>query len=48
MEAMCGVQNHAFNNLPVFPEMQEGGGGWQLWLAKKVQSNNTFILQYIK
>lgn len=35
MEALCGVQNHALNNLPVFPEMKEGGeGGWQLWLQK--------------
>jgi hypothetical protein len=50
MEAWCGVQNHALNNLPEFPEMQEGEeGGWQLWLQKKqVQSNNTFILQNIK
>lgn len=49
MEALCGVLNHALNNLPVFLEMQEGReGGWQLLLQKQEQSNNTFILQYIK
>jgi len=39
MEALCGVQNHALNNLPVFPEMQEGGEGRLATLVGKTSAD---------
>jgi hypothetical protein len=43
MEALCGVQNHALNNLLAFPEMQEGGEGRLATLVGKTSAEQQHL-----